>query len=284
MSIRSVLVVLLALVFGACAAVGVSMLRNPPPPEPAPAPVVETVPVVVALVDIPRFTTLAPDMLKTREFPKDTVPAGAANRVEDVTDRVALSGLVKDEPIIEGKLALRGTGHGMAPGLPIGMRAFTILVPTQSSGVAGFILPGNKVDVLLTTSGNGGPGDPTGGATTRTLLQSIEILAVDQQVDAPSGNKVDVNVMRSVTLLVTPDEAQMLDLAQNKGILHLSLKNPEDTKDVRRKPVTMADIGLAPELPKGKEPEAAPVLTAEPPPPAKIRTLRGNVSGQILID
>jgi pilus assembly protein CpaB len=260
------------------------MLRNPPTPEAPPAPVVETVPIVVALVDIPRFSTLTPDMLKTREFPKDAVPAGAANRVEDVTDRVALSGLVKDEPIIEGKLALRGTGRGMAPGLPVGKRAFTILVPTQSSGVAGFILPGNKVDVLLTISGSGGAGDLTGGATTYTLLQSIEILAVDQQVDAPSGNKVDVNAMRSVTLLVDPDQAQILDLAQNKGILHLSLKNAEDTNDVRRRPVTLADLGLAPALPKAKEAEAAPQPTADPPPPGKIRTLRGNIPGVILLD
>jgi pilus assembly protein CpaB len=260
------------------------MLRNPPAPEAPPAPVVETVPVVVALVDIPRFTTLTPDMLKTREFPKDAVPAGTANRVEDVTDRVALSGLVKDEPIIEGKLAVRGTGRGMAPGLPLGMGAFTILVPTQSTGVAGFILPGNKVDVLLTMSGMGGPGDVTGGASTITLLQSIEILAVDQQVDAPSGNKVDVNAMRSVTLLVTPLQAEKLDLAQNKGMLHLLLRHPDDTNPPRPKPVTLADIGLAPEMPKGKEPEAAPQPTADPPPPAKIRTIRGNMLGQILLD
>jgi pilus assembly protein CpaB len=223
-------------------------------------------------------------MLKTRDFPKDAVPAGTANRVEDVTDRVALSGLVKDEPVIEGKLALRGTGRGMAPGLPIGMRAFTILVPTQSSGVAGFILPGNKVDVLLTMNGIGGPADLTGGASTVTLLQSIEILAVDQQVDAPSGNKVDVNAMRSVTLLVTPKQAEYLDLAQNKGILHLSLKHPDDITPVRPKVVTLADMGLAPEMPKGKEPEAAPPPASEHIPPAKIRTIRGNMPGIILLD
>jgi pilus assembly protein CpaB len=282
-SIRSVLVVLLALVFGASAAVGVSMLRNAPPPEAPPAPVVETVPVVVALVDVPRFTTLTPDILRTREFPKDLVPAGSASRIEDVTDRVALSGLVKDEPIIEGKLAMRGSGRGMAPGLPVGMRAFTILVPTASSGVAGFILPGNKVDVLMTMSGIGGPNDVTGGASTVTLLQSIEILAVDQQVDAPTGNKVDVNGLRSVTLLVTPLQAEKLDLAQNKGILHLSLKNPDDKDTVDAKRVTLADIGLVPDLPKvaGKDEPPPP---PEPPPPTRIRTLRGSVGGHVLID
>jgi pilus assembly protein CpaB len=274
MSIRSILVVLLALVFGACAAVGVSMLRNSPPPEPSQAPVVETVPVVVAVVPIERFMTVTADMLKTREFPKDAVPEGAANRIEDVTDRVALASLVRGEPIIESKVAPLGSGRGMAPGLLIGKRAFTILVPTQSTGVAGFILPGNTVDVVLTMN------DPAGGASTQIFLKSIEILAVDQQVDAPAGNKVDVNAMRSVTLQVTPEEVEMLDLAQNRGILHLALKNPKDNAPVTAKPLTLADIGLAPKLPKSKEPEAA---GATEPALAEIRTLRGNMVGQFLI-
>jgi Flp pilus assembly protein CpaB len=178
----------------------------------APRPTVETVPVVVALVDIPRFATLTPDMLTTREFPKDSIPAGAANRVEDVADRVALSGLVKDEPIIEGKLALRGTGRGMAPGLPVGKRAFIILV---SAGAVGFIQPGNKVDVLLAMSGNGDHGD-------EMLLESVEVLALDQQVDRPN-NDLMFHDDRSVTLLVTPEQVDTLDQAQRRGTLHLSL-------------------------------------------------------------
>jgi len=284
-SLRSVLVVLLALVFGAAAAVGVNTLRNAVPPEAPPAaPPVETVPVVVTAVDVPRFTTLSADMLKTRDFPKDLAPPGAPGKIEDVTDRVALTALVRDEPVLDGKLAARGKGHGMAPGLPHGMRAFTIQTPTVAAGVAGFILPGNKVDVLLTMNAVG-PNDTTGGASTITLLQAVEILAVDQQVDAPAGNKVDANQMHSVTLLVTPEQAVKLTLGQNKGTLHLALRPEDDTDPTPPRRVTLADIGLMPEPPReAKQPDAAPPPAPVPPPPARIRTLRGTQGGVVEID
>src|SRR5262249_8417595 len=180
----------------------------------------ETVPVVVAAADVPRFAALSAEMLTTREFPKDMAPPGSLSRVEDAVDRVCLGQLVRDEPVLNAKLAARGAGRGIAPGIADGMRAFTIQTPNVASGVAGFILPGNKVDVLLHVPGNGGNG-PNGGGITTTLLQNVEILAVDQRVDAPADNKVDANLLRSVTLLVRPDQALKLDLGQNKGTLHL---------------------------------------------------------------
>jgi pilus assembly protein CpaB len=279
------LILLLALVFGGSAALGVNALRNPGPVE-TPAAPVETVTVVVAAVDVPRFTTLGADMLKTREFPKELAPASAAARLDDVADRVTLSPLVKDEPVLDSKLAARGSGHGMAPGIPKGMRAFTIQTPHVSSGVAGFILPANKVDVLLTMNATGG-NDTTGGGSTVTLLQGVEVLAVDQHVDAPANNKVDPN-LRSVTLLVTPEQAVKLDLGQNRGTLHLSLRNTEDTTSAPPNRVTLAQIERAAEPPHEpvKEPEkVAPSTPAPPtPPPARIRTLRGTQGGVVELD
>jgi pilus assembly protein CpaB len=280
-SLRSVLVVLLALVFGASAAVGVNSLRNAPPPEPPPPPQVETTPVVVAAVDVPRFTTLSADVLKLQNFPKDLAPPGAASRIEEVAERVTLSALVRDEPVLDGKLALRGAGRGLAPGLPKGMGAFTIQVPNVSTGVAGFVIPGNKVDVLLTTNGN----EATGGASTIELLHNVEVLAVDQQVDAPAGNKVDANMMRSVTLLLTPQQALKLALGQNRGTPHLLLRNGEDVDSVPPRRVTLADIGLIPEPPRDvKAPEGVTPVSTVPPAPAKIRTLRGTQVGVVEID
>src|SRR5690348_13711357 len=116
------MVVVLALFFGGSAAVGINALRSAPPPAAAGP---ETVPVVVAAVDVPRFSTLSGVMLKTREFPKDMVPPGALTRAEDALDRVTLNQLVTDEPVLDAKLASRGAGRGMAPGIPEGMRAFT---------------------------------------------------------------------------------------------------------------------------------------------------------------
>jgi pilus assembly protein CpaB len=279
-SIRSLLVVLLALVFGASAAVGVNSLRGPQ--QAAAAAPVETVTVVLASADVPRFTTLSADALRTREYPKDLVPPGALTRPEDVAGRVTLTALVKDEPVLESKLAARGTGRGMAPGIPHGMRAYTIQTANMAAGVAGFILPGNKVDVLMTM---------TSGDSAITLLQGVEVLAVDQQVDAPMANKVDANQMRSVTLLVTPEQMTRLDLGQSKGTLHLSLRNTQDTDAVPQKRVTLGDIGLVPEPPPKEDvkspeklvvtPAAAPVESAAP---ARIRTVRGSQGGLVELD
>src|SRR5262249_56623723 len=125
----------------------------------------------------------------------------------------------------------------------------TISTTTLASGVAGFILPGSKVDVLLTVTRTG-TSDPTGGGQTSTLLQDVEILAVDQLVKAPADNRVDPKELRSVTLLVTPQQAAKLDLGQNKGILHLSLRNPEDHAPAVTRPATLADLGLYAEPPQ----------------------------------
>jgi pilus assembly protein CpaB len=278
-----VLIVALALVFGVSAAVGVNvLLENPPGGTEA-----GTVPVVVAATDIDRGTTVTPDLIKTRACPKDLVPAGAVSKAEDVVGRVAYIPLVKDEAVLDGKLASKGSGRGMAALTLKGMRTVTIQTPDVSSGVAGFILPGNKVDVLLTVKDLGHT-SRTGGASTTRLLQNVEIVAVDQRLSAPSDNKVDVKELRSVTLLVTPNQDAMLALAQTMGTLHLSLRNSGDGNDANTQPVTLADLRLLQEKPKEtKLPEVD--KKAPPPPkparprPLRIRLLRGTQESIVTI-
>ncbi len=169
----------------------------------------------------------------------------------------------------------------------------------MAQGVAGFILPGNRVDVLLSMGEIGGSNE-TGGGSTTTLLQNVEILAVDQRMYAPSDNKVDTKDLRTVTLLVTPQQANFLDLAQNKGVLHLALRNLEDDKNSQTRPATLTDLKFHQEKPWDER--ARGVLDALgkafaqrplPPPPApkapeqpptfQIRTLRGVREGAVLI-
>lgn len=296
MSLRTALVVVLALIFGGSAAMGINLLLNQGMAGPKP----DTVSVVVTAVDVSRGMTITADLVKVREWPPALVPDGAVKTVEDAVDRVAFVPLAKGEALLDNRLTAKGAGRGMAALIPPGMRAFTIQTPSVAAGVAGFIMPGNKVDVLLTVSslGNVALGnDPTGGGTTTTLLQNIEILAVDQRVVAPADNKVDPKELRSVTLLVTPDQAAKLDLGQNKGILHLSLRNPEDTEAARTRPATLADLRFHQEKPWGeqvkgfldtfgklmpKQLQAAPAVP-EPAPMAHIRTLRGTSEGVVLI-
>ena len=284
MRIRTVLIVVLALVFGVSAAIGVNLLTRKQQPERP-----ENVTVVVVASNVPRFGTLTADQLTTKEMPSDLVPSGALSRVDDAINRAALSPLVEDELVLESKLTAKGAGLGMASAIKKGMRAFTISTTTLASGVAGFIIPGSKVDVLLTVTRSGGVNDPTGGGQTTTLLQNVEILAVDQLIKAPKDNKVDPKELRSVTLLVTPAQATKLDLGQNKGILHLTLRNPEDHSVASTKPATLAELGLFEEPPRreDKEPEKdvkPPPAPAPAPAPMQIRVMRGTAEGSVLFE
>jgi pilus assembly protein CpaB len=204
---------------------------------------VETVPVVVAAVPISRGMTVTADMLAVKEYPKSLVPEGSLSKSDDAVDRSALTGLSKDEPLLESKLVAKGSGRGFAALIPDGMRAVTILTPNLGSSLAGLIVPGNRVDVLFTpTASDGGPNDPTGGGSTTTLLQNIEILAVDKNIEAPPDSRVDTRDLRSVTLLVTPNQGTQLNLAQNKGILQLALRNPRDGAPAATRVATLAAL------------------------------------------
>ena len=300
----------LALILAGSAAVWTKGMMNSKAGAPAP----EMITVVVANVDMTRGGMITPEMVQVREFPKGLVPMGALTKLEDAIDRTIGVPISKDEPLLEAKLSPKGSGRGMAALIPKGMRAFTITTPTLASGVAGFILPGNKVDVLLTIT-DGGDSE-TGGGSTTTLLQKVEILAVDQRTDAPAENKVDANLLRSVTLVVNPSQAKQLDLGQNRGMLHLSLRNPDDQERDVSTPATLRSIQFRQEKPwdvraksvlesLGKalaqakppappapvpaptpEPEPAPAPPAasvaaapEGPRPVFIRTLRGLQEG-----
>jgi pilus assembly protein CpaB len=300
-SVRTILIVVLALVCGGSAAIGVNLYSRFGAPRP------DTVPVLVATKTIPRGSTLAGDQVKVVSWPRDLLPPGAITRIEDAAGRVVFTQIVKDEPVLDTSLGARNAKGGLASLVPAGMRAYTILTPNVSSGVAGFILPGNKVDVLLTPSAD----EKAGGAVTTTLLQNVEILAVDTRLEAPNENKVDPRQLQSVTLLVTPDQSAKLNLAQDRGVLHLSLRNPEDTAAAHARPATLAGLQFHQEPPwtehlKGlleayakaqaqlhrNEDKAAASVEAKAPgtavadaplPPMEIRTLRGKYSGVVQI-
>ena len=165
----------------------------------------------------------------------------------------------------------------MWPDLVRGMRAVTILTQNVSSGVAGFIRPGDKVDVHLTVTSMASRDFP-GGASSTLLLQNVKVLAVNQQVDLKTENKVDANLLRSVTLLVTPEQAVKLTLGQNKGTLHLALRNPEDRDPGENPPDNSGGVGLFSGSTSRRATGATPCPRAPPPPQLlRIHTLRGTL-------
>jgi len=288
MSTRTIAVVFLALMSGATMAVGV-MRANPNKSKNA-VNIAATVPVVVAAADIPRGKLLSAQDLALRDWPQELSPPGALSTVDAAVERVAVGQMVQGEPILEAKLAPKNAGRGLAALIPDGMRAYTIQTSRVASNVAGFILPGNKVDVLLNLKGTTRGEDRTGGGSTPTLLQAVEVLAVDQRLEAPEENKVDPKQQSSVTLLVTPDQAAKLDLGQNMGILTLSLRNPDDKAAAETEPATITQIryllGMPTEIPddEPRPPEQVTSPTALQPRPMWIVTMRGNHRGRVLIN
>jgi pilus assembly protein CpaB len=240
MSFRTLLVILLALGCGVSSALGLNLVLAKNSGNAATA-TFETTQVVVAKTEIARGRLLSGELVGIKAWPKHLVPPGALVKVEDAIDRASLQTMMTGELVFDAKLAARGAVGGMASIIPTGKRAYTIQTKTSASKVAGFVLPGNLVDVLLTFRSMST--DETGGGSTTTLLQAVEVLAVGKQIE-PVGKTevVDAQEIESVTLLVTPEQVAKLDLGQSLGMLSLSLRNPNDHDEAKTNPATIADI------------------------------------------
>ncbi len=293
MNTRALIVGVLAVVCGLSAVFLVKALRNP-----VAAPAANRTPVVFAVEDVKLGEMVSEKSVEIRQVLTEEVPEDAIRKVSDAIDRAAKSTVDKGDMLRELKLAEKGAGRGMAALIKPGMRAFTIQTPSFSSSLAGFLLPGNRVDVLLTATPppsvglNGQAAEDSMSITTSTLLTDVEILAVHTNVSSPSANKINPDDARSVTLSVTPEDAQRLDLGQNKGTLHLTLRNPNDKNLAKSDPSTLLSLQglrpLAPPVPP-KPVEAVPVVVAPPRPKilrggvatiVLARTLRGTQSGR----
>ncbi|MGC9224470.1 MAG: Flp pilus assembly protein CpaB [Terracidiphilus sp.] len=193
--------------------------------------------VVSAAKDIPLGAIVTAADLTTITIAGEA-PKGSILKPEDAVGRGAISEIYQGEPVLESRLAGAGSGGGLAPIIPHGMRACAVRVD-EVVGVAGFVLPGMRVDVLA----SGTPPNAQGGTqntVTQTLLQNIQVLSAgtDYQKDA-TGKPQQVQV---VNLLVTPEQAEMLSLASNSLKIQLVLRNPLDTQVAKVPPTAMSTI------------------------------------------
>jgi pilus assembly protein CpaB len=212
--------------------------------------------------------------IKLVKMPSNAIPKGSFTKVEEVLDRPVISNILLDEPILDGRLAAKGSGLGLAPTIPMGMRAVTVRV-NDVAGVAGFVLPGMHVDVLVT----GTP--PSGTATmTNTVLQNMLVLSAGKELQADArGNAMPTP---TVTLMATPAEAETLTLSNSEGRIQLVLRNSSDqevadttgsfTEELYGRKRAKVTAEPAP-APRPRAPRAEPTLlagpaTPPPPPPA----------------
>jgi len=240
--------------------------------------------VVVATRPLGIGVMIKPADVKLVRVSPDGFPKGAFGKVEEVLDRPVVSNILLDEPLLEGRLAVKGSGLGLAPTIPVGMRAVTVRVNDVSS-TAGFVLAGLRVDVLVT-------GHPPSGDSnmTTTVLQNVLVLSAGQAMQADArGTPVSVS---TVTLLVTPADAETLTLANGEGRIQLVLRNSSDEgieKTTGRYVAELYGSARRPAAPVAKAsapaprpvvnvapPVVIPIAPPPPPPPDQIVVFRGD--------
>ena len=210
--------------------------------------------IVVAAYDLPLGTKIEPGELKLAKWSSDAMPAGAYTDTHQIIGSYVKNQFVSNEPIVADKLFLGQKTAGVMPLLiPFGMRAVSVPVD-EVSDIAGFVLPHTRVDVLVALSGS----DANIKPLAKIVLQNVEVLAVAQEVEM---KKDAPEVVKVVTLLVTPQEAERLALANREGTLRLAMRNYNDNKIVLTSGSDVAQMLRAYSL----EPEV-PVMSAQPGP------------------
>lgn len=181
-----------------------------------------TAKIVVATRDLELGSVLKEEDLKVEDWSGE-VPLGASARTQDLVGRGVITKIFAKEPVLDVRLAPKGAGGGFAAIIPKGMRAVAVPV-NEVVGVAGFVVPGMRVDVLISGAPPNSPSDL--GTLTKTLLQNIEVLSSGQDFKKdPEGKPITVQV---VNLLVTPEQAEELSLASHQTTIQLVLRNPLD--------------------------------------------------------
>lgn len=227
--------------------------------------------IVVAAIPLQLGTRVDANNLRLIPWPSDEPVSGMFTRIEDCANRALITPVAENEPILESKLASTQSGAGLPATIPEGMRALSVAV-NEVVGVAGFVIPGTMVDVLVT--GNvAGSGRGSSENITRTILENVKVLAAGQKIEQDREGKPQT--VPVITLLVTPDDAARLTMASTEGKIQLALRNTVDTKLVVPPAVLQGSLfsGGAPPPPK-----RLPSVKYVPPPPSPyvVEVITGN--------
>lgn len=187
----------------------------------------EMVSVVTAAVDIPKNTVVKAEMLIKSELPQEYSPVDGVTEIEDAVGKIAATKIFRNQQLLKGALIENGDkGAGLAYTVPMGKRAVTVAVD-EVSGLDGQILPGDRVDVAATLNFDG----PQSTQITQTsiILQNIHVLAIGRTLEAEAQSWLDrKETEKTVTLAVTPKDAQPLILASERGTIRMLLRSPAD--------------------------------------------------------
>jgi pilus assembly protein CpaB len=270
---RVMLVLLLAIAAGGALAYGTyTYVKN----APAAAASIPTRPVVVAALDLDVGAALRPEDVRIVQWPANAVPAGVFEAPDELIGRGLVMPVIQNEPILPMKLASKEAGSGLPVMIPEGQRAVSVRV-NEVIGVAGYVLPGTRVDVVAVASATDNKGD----TTSKVVLNNVQVLAAGTKMeqDGDQGKPMPVSV---VTLLVDPEQAERLTLASTEGKIQLALRNPLDkgapnTPGVRpasllgSAPLTSKYAYASPNRARIARPAA--IVADATPPPAPVQTV-----------
>jgi len=254
-------------------------------------------PVIIASRDIPEGSSIDRVALTTAQWPVQTVPDGAFSAMDSVAGRVARVNVFSGEAIVPGRLAPIGTGPGLELKIPPGQRAMAVRI-NDVAGISGLIQPNSRVDVLVTIKEN----NNSDRQVAKLFMSNMQVLSVGTEVQRDASGKPITAT--TVTLGVTPEEAERLAIAMNTGAIQLVLRGYGDPDSVRTKGATSTDVlaalqgsrAIVPSAPRARPrviyrpaPQAPPVKTAPPPPPpppdsAVVNVYRAGKSDKLKFD
>lgn len=235
------------------------------------APAVKTTTVIAAAQDLPIGTIISAHDLGTTQI-AGALPPGVETKADDVIGRGVISPIYKGEAIVDGRLAQKGAGGGLAATIPKGMRACAVRVD-DVVGLAGFVTPGKRVDVLIS-------GTPPGAAQSgnnpevSTLLQNIEVLSAGTNIQKDANGKPEQ--VQVVNLLVTPKQAELLSLASTQTHIQLVLRNPLDTQKDKLPNFALANLYEGGIIPKRPVYTGVRAQRAAAPPPFVMEVINGS--------
>lgn len=271
--VRAFIVLVLAVTVGGALAFGTyNYVQRQQPAQTTKS---STKPVVVAATDLDIGAELKAEDLRVIEWPETFIPAGAFDKPDELVGRGLILPVIQNEPFLPMKVASKDAGAGLPPIIPNGLRALSVRV-NDVIGVAGYVLPGTRVDVVATVN----PGQQQSDITSKVIMTNVQVVAAGTKIERDEKNKP--TAVAVVTLLVDPEQAERLTLASTEGKIQLALRNPLD----RSTPVTR---GIRPAALLGAVPAQRPAVvarakTGEPtlhqPPPVQsdptVEIIRGD--------
>jgi pilus assembly protein CpaB len=226
--------------------------------------------VVLSARSLPVGAVVGERDLKEVSWPAEAVPTGYVRSIKDAVGRGIITPVAENEPLLTSKMSTKDAGGGLPIIIRDGMRAVSVRVD-EVIGVAGFVLPGTRVDVLLTLA----KGANRPHSITKTLLQNVQTLAAGQSVQRDKEGKPQTVTV--ITLLVSPDDAELLALASKEGQLQLALRNTLDTLAISTSGARGDKLSpSAPSGPKPNRPQRARGVTAPKANPTVVEGYKGG--------